>query len=88
MFLLVLAVQAPGANLTELFVININSQQQLAELPATGILLLAQWEGGREAGVREQYLEDAREKSLRKEVSLAPLPTEKVIFILGQRRLA
>lgn len=86
MFLLVLAMQAPGTNLTELFVINIPSSNW--ELPATGILPLAQWEGGREAGVREQYLEDAGEKSLRKEVSLAPLPTEKVIFILGQRRLA
>lgn len=85
MFLLVLAGHLGQ---TCRIICDKHSQQQLAELPATGILLLAQWEGGREAGVREQYLEDAGEKSLRKEVSLAPLPTEKVIFILGQRRLA
>lgn len=66
--------------------INIPQVSNWLSCPATGILPLAQWEGGKEeeAGVGEQYLEDKGEKSLRKQVSLAPLPTEKVIFTLGQ----
>lgn len=69
-----------------IWVMNIPQGSNQLSCPATGILPLAQWEDGREeeAGVREQYLEEEGEKSPGKQVSLAPLPTEKVIFILGQ----